>query len=147
MKRRPKQATEKQELLRYWFKHMAGPGLHPKLAKLGLDQFNQRTIDLVASNEPLTREVRDYIATELQRLYFPGPPNHDQTYLLGTYPDRDQERRAEYMSAALLKQQLRRTGMSATEAEQDVADELGLSVDALRQRLKRGRKLLRRQED
>jgi hypothetical protein len=96
------------------------------------EALERATIALVASDVPLDRNFRLWLAVELERLYRQTPTQQ-----------RRYERRAQDRShARVLKklQALRRdTGLTAIEAEEKNANMLGISVDALRKRLYRAK--------
>jgi hypothetical protein len=92
---------------------------------------NEKFVARVDSDEPLTPEVRKRIAEELRRYY--ASPSYAMTVATGRQFSDDQ-----INYALLLKGMLRQeAGMTAAEAERDVADMLGLSVEALRKRFQR----------
>ena len=86
-------------------------------------KWQQALVDLVASvplNDPV---MRGLAAGELQRFYFPKES------------DKQGKQRIEFLYARKLQDHLQTVaGMSATDAEAEVAKSLGISVDALRQR-------------
>jgi hypothetical protein len=86
-------------------------------------------IDLVASDVPLDPRTRSLIAAELRRLYFPNPER-----------DRRAKRQMRAASVELYKQQMRRYGLTAAEAEHEIAAALGFkTVGALRKHLLRSK--------
>jgi hypothetical protein len=97
------------------------------------EALKRATIALVASDVPLDRNFRLWLAVELERLYRQTPAQQ-----------RQYERRAQNRSLArvLKKLQARRrdTGLTTIEAEEKNADMLGISVDALRKRIYRAPK-------
>jgi hypothetical protein len=86
-------------------------------------KWQQAVVDLVASDVPLDPVSRRLIAGELQRFYFPKES------------DNQRKQRIELLYARRLQDHLQTVaGMSATDAEAEVAESLGISVDALRRR-------------
>jgi hypothetical protein len=103
-----------------------------------LDAFRQAHIDLLASDIPLSRDMRDTLCDELASLYWPEGSHakerkrsRDWVYLM-------YERAEINYLAAQYKQQ----GVSAprAEAEKKVAERRDISVGALRRRRARYRK-------
>jgi hypothetical protein len=95
------------------------------------DEMHRAMVDLLLSDMPLDldRLTRQLIAYRLSRLAFPNPPK-----------EKLQKRRMEADVAASLKRRYQERGMTALEAEQTVAENLGLtSVDALRKKRQRAR--------
>jgi hypothetical protein len=91
-------------------------------------KWKQAVVDLVVSDMPLDPLTRRLIAGELQRLYFPKES------------DKKSKQQNQLWAARLFQNHLQNAaGMSATEAEAEVAKILGISVDALRQRRQRQR--------
>ena len=128
MKRTPK--TRIDENMRQWCRCAMQSALHADIRKLGQDQFNQKLLAWLEGDAPLSREARSLIAYEL-RSWYSSPSYIPQ----GPPPER--EREFQIVQAAKLKDMLQECGMTATEAEQDVAEDLGISVDALRKRFQR----------
>jgi hypothetical protein len=101
-----------------------------RLNKVRLDDFDRKSqqalVDLVASDVPLNSFWRRLIAGELQHLYFPKES------------DKKGKQRAELWAARSLQDHLQNAqGMSATEAEAEVAKTIGIEVDVLRKRRQR----------
>jgi hypothetical protein len=101
------------------------------------DDDYPRTIDddealilLLASDLELEPETRAYIIHELQRPRYQVPPKVDANH----------EHREFAMCIAKCKQLLREAGLKALQAEADIAQALGISVEALRKRCQRGRR-------
>jgi hypothetical protein len=96
------------------------------------DQRAKEIIDLIDSEIPLDREGRREVGEDLRLLLFPKPINQrrqhraDLSYQLA--------------DADMMKHCLRGwAGLSATEAEQEVAKLLGIKVEALQKRKVRAR--------
>jgi hypothetical protein len=100
--------------------------------KYEIDDEGAAVIQLLASDDDLDRETRDFIASELERLYFPAGPKPEPE------PNREQ---AEFAaSIRKLKTFLQKNGLPAGEAEQEIAGALKITVEALRKRLQRAPK-------
>jgi hypothetical protein len=92
-------------------------------------EYHRAIIDLLLSNIPLDRESRQSIADTLR--FFTDPKPVTKARLI----------REETEYAVTLKRHLQEDGATALEAEQLVAESLGLkNVDALRKRIQRARK-------
>jgi hypothetical protein len=87
---------------------------------------HEALILLLASNLELEPETRDYISHELQRPRYPIPSKIDR------------ERPEFAMCIKKCKELLREVGLPL-KAEAEIAQTLGISVDALRKRCQRGR--------
>jgi|SRR5260370_11071667 hypothetical protein len=98
-------------------------------AKLG-DSVGRALIELLRSDVPLDPDVRRAIAWKLERLYFPPSKRELQK----------ERGRNDAEGIKALKAYLRQEGVTATQAEECLAEIFGISVEGLRQRLKRGRK-------
>jgi hypothetical protein len=97
-------------------------------------QFNTKwkkaIVDLVASNVPLDPRTRSLLAGELRRLYFPNDER-----------DKRAKRRTELVSIELYKQHLLSLGMTAAEADREIAASHGFrTVGALRKHMQRAQK-------
>jgi hypothetical protein len=96
------------------------------------EAYKRATIALVASDVPLDRHFRLWLAVELARLYSQTPTQR-----------RKYERRAQDRSwARVLKKlhaRMRASGLPALQAEEKNANMLGISVDALRKRMQRAK--------
>jgi hypothetical protein len=102
----------------------------PKWHKKSQDVLKQLLIDLLESDQPLDSWTRAMIAGHLRRFFF-----SDST------PTKKEWRHIQDRTAHELIRRLRENcGMTAGDAEQHVATELGISIDALRQRLQRLRR-------
>jgi len=93
------------------------------------DAMHRAVVDLLDIDIPLDRRARQLIAVMYWRLAFPNPA-----------AERKRQRRAEALAAELAKRCYRERGMTALEADQQVADDFGLTVGALTQRKKRAAK-------
>jgi hypothetical protein len=94
------------------------------------EYWAKRLMKLLDSDEPLDRSMRNINRFLLSRFCFSER----------LPPTREYWRREQDAVASVLKRDLqKRWGMTAGDAEQEVAKELGISVDALRQRLRRHR--------
>jgi hypothetical protein len=133
MKRRRKKSID--EGMREWLKLEARPLINAARGKEELNWFNQQLVALVESDEPLTPFDRQRIADELRRYYSSSSyAPHPAVLALSGRHFNDQQ----ILHASKLKQELQdHCGLTAIEAEQDVAEELGISVDALRKRFQR----------
>jgi hypothetical protein len=98
--------------------------------KLRVVWANNALIAHIKSDEPLSRGDRDHIAG-LLRTYFRSPAYFAQL------SDREPFKHLQIASAAILKNQLQDCGLTATEAEQEIAEELDIQVEALRKRFQR----------
>jgi hypothetical protein len=93
------------------------------------DEMHRAMIDLLRSDTPLDRTSRQWIADLFFRLAFPNRADEAQG-----------KRRVEAAAAELMKRCYQERGMTALEAEEAVAEDLGLkSVDALRKRMQRAK--------
>jgi hypothetical protein len=130
------QSTEQiAEELNLWIppEDPAAEFLRKRLNDVRPDEFDrkwrQAVVDLVANvplNDPVMRRL---VAGELQRLYFPKES------------DKKRKQHAQLWAARRLQDHLQNAaGMSATEAEAEVAKILGISVDVLRKRRQRERR-------
>lgn len=97
--------------------------------KPSLNLLNQALATfLLSGNAVLTRSTRLYIASLLQRLYF---SDYYSLYQKNDFSD----------SVQKLKDVLQKSaGLAATRAEEEIAGELGVTVEALRKRLQRTRR-------
>jgi hypothetical protein len=128
MKRKPI-----DEETRVWLKKFFKPFIDGASQKELLNTFNQRFADLIESDEPLPPVFRQFIADELRRYYAsPFYSPIPATVAGGTTFDG-----AWSLYASVLKHMLRGCNMSAAEAEQDIADMFGMTVDALRKKFQR----------
>jgi hypothetical protein len=105
--------------------------LNKQLEQVQPDEFNDKwgkaIIDLLRSDIPLDDGIRGLIATDLYYYYFPNPAR-----------DRRNRRQDQLESFIAQKQFLvERTGETPTKAVELIAKRWYLSVDALRQRIKR----------
>jgi hypothetical protein len=102
------------------------PWTHGTWEEEDQDLLIKRLIIYLESDEPLPRRARDCIAGELHRIYF------------GPVPTKSERRKSQDRDARWLIQMLRKdAGMKAGDAERAVAEEIGITVDALRKRLRR----------
>src|SRR5262245_39428852 len=106
MKRAPKPINEDlarcvREILLIW--------VRPSVRKLGEDQFNQKVVDLVESDEPLTPETRRHIADDLRRLYFPTDPTKREKRAAKRAAS--EQKRIEFFLFAKAKAVLQQNGM------------------------------------
>jgi hypothetical protein len=118
MKRKPKKPVDEE--MRQLLKLNAGQ-----------HEFNQKVVALVENcDKPLSCNVRKCVGKELRRLYSDLE-----------IPERERRKKfnaRQIVVAAILKHLLiEQCNMSPTDAEQDVADELNISVEALRKRFQR----------
>jgi hypothetical protein len=91
------------------------------------DNWKQVIIGLVESDHiPLDRATRLFIANELRRKYFPSPP-------LSSY----EKRQGLADAIKWHKRYMQKHGAKAGEAERIIAGDLNLTVDTLRQKVKR----------
>jgi hypothetical protein len=130
MKRRPKKPIDEE--MRGRFKTGAKPWVGAKGNYKLLDRFALDFADLVESDEPLCPRVRKYIADEV-RHFNESPFYSMRRQFAAALAD------AQIPLASALRRRLQDCGLTATEAEQDVARELGISVDVLRKRAQRYR--------
>jgi hypothetical protein len=86
-------------------------------------------IELVASDAPLSPEIRQYIAAELSEHFYPSPKHIKK--------ERRKAQEAEMLWVA--KATARGLGASPAEAEKAVAKVLGKTVDGLRKQITRMR--------
>jgi hypothetical protein len=105
--------------------------LNKQIEHVQPDEFNDKwgkaIIDLLRSDIPLDDGIRDLIATDLYYYYFPNPVR-----------DRRNKRQDQLDSFIAQKQLLvERMGETPTKAVELIAKRWKLSVDALRQRIKR----------
>jgi hypothetical protein len=128
MKRKPKKTID--EKTREWFKTHTKSLINPAAQKELWDKINQNFVDLVESDKPLDPDMRKRIAHDLRR-YYQGPSFSPPTGRGRRFDGR------QFFDASFLKQQLRGCGMTAAQAEQDVADLFGITVDTLRKRFQR----------
>jgi hypothetical protein len=137
MKRPPKQINDRDRAFIEQFKVMLRFLWDPVYHKESEDELNQRlvdlvkSVDLVQSGKPLDHRLNDIIARELELR--PPAPSKRKT--------EKEWRRRRFTAAIALKNMLQRHGLSAGAAEQEVAAEFKISVDTLRKRLERDRKL------
>jgi len=117
-----------REVVKVWYRSVCDT----ESSKRRLDELNQYLLDLVKSDKPLDRFSRDLIADDLQRFYFPDPTSKELK--IGS---RKELLKRQNRAAHTARKWLRECGMKAVDAEQDIADEHGISEDGLRSRLKR----------
>jgi hypothetical protein len=100
---------------------------------LPYEEYKRAIVALVRSDAPLDPPFRRWLAGELDRLYFAAPAQRHKY-----------ERRVRGRSFAWLVKELharmRGTGLTATDAEAKVADEIGMNLSTLRKRIYRARK-------
>jgi hypothetical protein len=133
-RRSPSQGDQSDvELIRSfidWFNTPAGKFIHKYLFSkphpIRLENWHKAYIALLNSDVPLDSRTRSFLSEELQRLFFSNPSRARQEH----------QRKMKALALAA-KEQLRAEGMSAFEADQEVADILDISVDALRKRHQR----------
>jgi hypothetical protein len=91
--------------------------------------MHRAVVDLMRSDIPLDREARNLVATALEYFDSPEPP--------------EMKARLRQMIwagvAAQIKRRLEERGNTSLEAERIVAEHFGLSIDALRKRIRRAR--------
>jgi hypothetical protein len=87
-------------------------------------------IELVASDAPLSPEIRQHIAAELREHFYPSPKHIKK--------ERRKVEEAEMLWVA--KAMARELGTSPAKAEEVVAKVLGKTVDALRKQITRMKK-------
>ena len=93
------------------------------------DEMHRAMVDLLRSDIPLDRKSRQWIADLFWRLAFPNPASEAR-----------QKRRLRAEMADDLKRICEECGMTALEAEQAVAKDLGFkTVDALRKHMQRAK--------
>ena len=93
-----------------------------------LDVLHRAMVELLRSDVALDQTTRSWAADMLWRLAFPNPAEEAR-----------QKKRLEAAWADQLKRHLQKRGATAAEAEQLVAESLGVSVDALRRRRQRSK--------
>jgi len=93
------------------------------------DAIHRAMVDLLLSDIPLDRYSRDSIAESLRRLAFPDPK-----------AEREMKKQVFARAVADQKRYLESRGMTAAEAEKLIAEQFGLTVETLRQRIQRTRK-------
>jgi hypothetical protein len=121
MKRNPKETIDEET--REWFKTHTKSLINPAVQKGIWDKINQNFVDFLESDKQLSPDMRKRIAFDLRRYY--ASPSYSPP--AGRFDDH----------ALFLKRMLRGCGMTAAQAEQDVADVFGVTVDTLRKRFQR----------
>jgi hypothetical protein len=119
---------ERLEDMGLWLAPRLPPAMEfiKKHVNKNLDNWQQVIIDLVASDTPLDPKSRSLLAGELRSLYFPNPAK-----------DHRFKRQAEAELLEREKRFLTERGMTAIEAEKEVAKSFKLTVAGLRKKIQR----------
>jgi hypothetical protein len=107
--------------------------IHRRLHGVTPDEFEAAgklaMVDLIKSEVPLDRRVRQLIAGELYSLYFPNSARDHRT-----------KQQNEIAMIESMKRHLLHEGKTAAEADKRIAGVLGISVEALQKRMQPGRR-------
>ena len=102
--------------------------IRKRLKSLDDHALRQTIFELIVSDIPLDPKIRVRIGAVLHPICFPDPER-----------DRREKKQAEIKFINSLKAHLQLQGMTVRESEEQIAKDLGISVDAVRKKLQRAR--------